>query len=118
MYLIEKWNEYANNQKAAGKYQLFTTLTYRTPVLIENNYIEVEIQNQSQEHLMVEERQELIDFLRKQLNNYQLQLRTRLNEAGKNENEAYTNKEKYQQMVEKNPELEDFRKQLGLELEL
>jgi hypothetical protein len=32
-------------------------------------------------------------------------------------NEAYTIKEKYQKMVEKNPQLEDFRQQLGLELD-
>ena len=66
---------------------------------------------------MVEERQELIDYLRKQLKNYQLQLRTKITESKKSEETAYTNKEKYQKMVEKNPELEEFRKQLGFELE-
>ena len=116
--LIEVWNDYAQRQKTLGKPQLFITLTSRAPVIIENNFIELEIQNQSQEKMMVEERQDLIDFLRKQLNNYKLQLRTKVNEQSNNENEAYTNKEKYQKMVEKNPELEEFRKQLGFELEL
>lgn len=116
--LLKAWEEYANKQRGAGKYQLHSTLTFTKPVLLENNMIELEIQNESQQHLLVEERQGLIDFLRKQLRNYQLQLRTKIMEKGKTEDTAYTNKEKYQKMVEKNPDLEEFRRQLGFELEL
>jgi DNA polymerase-3 subunit gamma/tau len=78
--------------------------------------IELTIHNQAQENLMNEEKSALMDYLRTALNNYHMQLTTLLvEEAGAQE--AYTIKEKYQKMVEKNPELEDFRKQLGLELD-
>ncbi len=115
--LQKVWEDYANKQRTAGKYQLHTTLTFRKPVLKENNIIELEIQNDSQLQLLTEEKQQLIDYLRKHLNNYKLQLKTNVIEQSKNEDTAYTNKEKYQKMIEKNPDLEEFRKQLGFELE-
>ena len=115
--MLQVWNTYAEIQKTAGKYQLNSTLTYRKPTLQDDNCIQLEIQHQSQEQLLIEEKQSLIDYLRKQLNNYKLQLRTVIIET-KDDSTAYTNKEKYQKMVEKNPDLEEFRKQLGFELEL
>jgi DNA polymerase-3 subunit gamma/tau len=114
--LHERWNDYAIKQKSEGKPQLHATLTMNKPVLLTDDRIELIIHNQAQENLMNEEKAALMDYLRTVLNNYHLQLSTRLvEEAGAQE--AYTIKEKYQKMVEKNPELEDFRKQLGLELD-
>ena len=46
-----------------------------------------------------------------------MQLITRIEERTGTDDVAYTNKERYLKMVEKNPDLEEFRKQLGLELE-
>jgi DNA polymerase III subunit gamma/tau len=114
--LLTAWNDYARAQKANGKHQLFTTLTMNLPDIISEEKLELVIHNQAQENLMSEEKTALMDFLRKKLNNYALQLNTRLvEEAGAQE--AYTIKEKYQKMVEKNPDLEEFRRQLGLELD-
>jgi DNA polymerase-3 subunit gamma/tau len=114
--LLNAWNEYAKSQKAFGKHQLFTTLTMNLPDIISEDKLELVIHNQAQENLMAEEKSALMDYLRKKLNNYYLQLNTRLvEEAGSQE--AYTIKEKYQKMVEKNPDLEEFRRQLGLELD-
>jgi DNA polymerase III subunit gamma/tau len=76
----------------------------------------LEIVNLSQENLLNEEKQIMMDFLRETLNNYHLQLKTILVEAPKDET-IYTSKEKYQKMVERNPTLEEMRKQLGLELD-
>lgn len=114
--LLNAWNEYAKSQKTIGKHQLFTTLTMNLPDIISEDKLELVIHNQAQENLMAEEKSALMDYLRKKLNNYYLQLNTRLvEEAGSQE--AYTIKEKYQKMVEKNPDLEEFRRQLGLELD-
>ncbi len=112
-----KWSEFALKEKAAGKHQLFTTLTHRKPVLINDHLIEVEIVNMSQENLLIQEKKVLMDYLRIELNNHQLQLTIKLNETTKDET-VYTSKEKYQKMVERNPALEDMRKKLGLELDM
>ncbi len=114
--LMEAWLEFAHKEKAAGKPQLYITLTHRKPSLLPENIIELEIVNLSQENLINEEKQLMMDYLRSKLNNYQLQLKTKLVEAPVEET-VYTSKEKYQKMVEKNPSLEEMRKQLGLELD-
>lgn len=114
--LMEAWLEFAHKEKAAGKPQLYITLTHRKPSLLPDNIIELEIVNLSQENLINEEKQLMMDYLRSKLNNYQLQLKTKLVEAPVEET-VYTSKEKYQKMVEKNPSLEEMRKQLGLELD-
>ena len=88
------------------------------PTILENYQIELLIDNHSQEEFFQEERTELVSFLRKSLRNYTLNVHVKFDENVATGEVAYTNKEKYQKMVEKNPGLDDFRKQLGLELEL
>ena len=88
------------------------------PSIQENYQIELLIDNPSQDEFFQEEKSELVSFLRKSLNNYTLNVYVKLDDSVKSGEVAYTNKEKYQKMVEKNPGLDDFRKQLGLELEL
>ncbi len=115
--LQKVWEEFALLQQQEKKIQLFTTLTMDKPILLDEKTIELVIHNQSQNNLLQEEKQRLMDYLRKQLNNFQLQLLTRIEERAGTDDVAYTNKERYLKMVEKNPDLEEFRKQLGLELE-
>ncbi len=115
--LQKVWEDFALQQQREKKIQLFTTLTMDKPILLDEKTIELVIHNQSQNNLLQEEKQNLMDYLRKQLNNFHLQLITRIEERAGTDDVAYTNKERYLKMVEKNPDLEEFRKQLGLELE-
>ncbi|MBK7683765.1 MAG: DNA polymerase III subunit gamma/tau [Bacteroidetes bacterium] len=116
--LLKFWKMYSDQALADGKIQLSTTMNINTPVIHENYQIELLIDNPAQQELFQEERTELVNFLRKRLNNYTLNVYVKLDDSAKSGEVAYTNKEKYQKMVEKNPGLDDFRKQLGLELEL
>ena len=115
--LEKTWNDYALKVKSVGKHQLFSTLTHRKPVLLDENVIELEIINLSQENLLNEEKNSLMEFLRNSLKNFQLQLKTTVAEFQKDQ-PVYTSKEKYQKMVERNPALEEMRKKLGLELDM
>ena len=112
------WVSYADQMKASGKYQLHTTLTMKMPELKEGHIIELTIHNPSQDELLNEEKSDLLDFLRTQLGNYSLVMRTKLEAVSADPEQTFTNKEKYKKMAEKNPGLDDFRRQLGLELEL
>jgi hypothetical protein len=76
------------------------------------------LHNPSQQELLIEEGPGLMDHLRTQLNHYRLTLKTKLDPVSNDPEAAFTNKEKYLKMAEKNPELDAFRRQLGLELEL
>ncbi len=112
--LDKAWNEFAAKEKAAGKHQLFSTLTHRKPKLISDDLIELEIVNISQENLLNEEKKALMDYLRSALKNDKIQFQVKLLDSPKDET-VYTAKEKYQKMVERNPALEEMRKKLGLE---
>lgn len=59
----------------------------------------------------------LLDIIRKDLNNYSVQLSTPIEEVvtGK---KAYTPKEKYEKMLEQNPHLDMLRQKFGLELDM
>lgn len=112
------WKEYADKVNADGKLQLNATLTMNEPVLKDDFVIELILNNQAQEDLLRDEKSELIQFLRERLNNGLINVITRKEMKSDDPENAYTNKEKYIKMVEKNQGLDDFRKQLGLELEL
>jgi DNA polymerase-3 subunit gamma/tau len=115
--LVAVWNAYADEMKKAGKLQLYTTLIHTSPEL-NGNEITLEVQNLAQQEMVTEESVQLLDTIRPKLKNFSIVIRTRLAAQAVDPESAYTNKEKYQKMAEKHPGLDDFRKQLGLELEL
>ncbi len=115
---MEVWKEYAENKLKEGKQQLNTSLTMNPPVIKDNFEIELVLHNQAQEEMLRDEKAELLTFLRAVLRNHKIQLITRLDSQATDPEQAFTNKDKYIKMVEKNQGLDDFRKQLGLELEL
>ncbi len=115
--LINRWNEYAELVKKQGKINLFTLLTANAPVLQPGFQIELAIENKIQENQLMHERIDLLNFLRKDLNNYQIELITKLVENTEKKR-LYTSVDKYQHMLEKNPKLEEFKKRFNLDLEL
>lgn len=117
--LQEVWKAYAEQVKKEGKLQLYTTLTMSVPTIDLNGFeILFALHNPSQQELLIEEGPGLMDHLRTRLNHYRLTLKTKLDPVSNDPEAAFTNKEKYLKMAEKNPELDAFRRQLGLELEL
>ena len=79
--------------------------------------LELKLDNKAQEITMKERKSDLLDFLRSELRNQQIQLTTNLVETVGN-SKPYTAEDKYRAMVEKNPELKTLREGLDLELEL
>ena len=65
---------------------------------------------------MEEEKVDLLTFLSKELNNGKIRLNIRLSEIGENKF-ALTNKDRFLEMMKRNPELEVLTNSLGLELE-
>ncbi|HEY0769148.1 MAG TPA: DNA polymerase III subunit gamma/tau, partial [Sphingobacteriaceae bacterium] len=113
---LKIWNEYAETIKKAGKINLFTIMTANAPFLKENFIIEVVIENKIQETQLMMEKIDLLNFLRVELQNYAIEIETRQAEQN-TKRKLYTSTEKYQHMVEKNPNLEEFRKRFNLGLD-
>ena len=78
--------------------------------------IELKIDNKIQERLIIDRRMDILGFLRKELNNYKIQLHTKIDEE-ESESKAYFPKEIFDKMAEKNPSLKELKDKLDLELD-
>jgi len=114
--LLNFWNQYAEKIKREGKINIYTIMTANPPALLENFVIELAIENKVQEELLMNEKVDLLNFLRTELKNFGIELITKHVEAtGKKH--LYTSTEKYKHMVEKNPKLEEFRRRFNLDID-
>ncbi len=115
--IIEKaWNEYTTSISDTSKL-LYVTLTKNKPVLKDNNTIELEIDNRVQEEEIKARKSEIMDYLRKSAKNYSIQLETVIVQSQEKSGMVYTDTDKYNKMVEKNPELQKMKDELNLEIE-
>jgi len=114
--MLKYWNEYAKTMKKDGKINIFTIMTSNPPALLENYIIEMPIENKIQENLLVDEKVELLNFLRTKLKNFGIEIITKQIEST-SKKRLYTSTEKYNHMVEKNPKLEEFRRRFNLDID-
>lgn len=113
--LRKTWKLYADAMNEAGKRSLHATLTLFQPELDQEN-IHFKVANRVQEEDLKLIRVEMMDFLRKRLNNSHLQLEVHLAETNEQKLTFLSERDKYELMVKKNPALEELRKRLGLDL--
>ena len=114
--MLKLWNQYAQKAKQDGKINVFTLMTANAPTLLENYQIELIIENKIQENQLGNEKIDLLNFLRVELQNFSVDIVTKQIEQT-DKKRLYTSSDKYQHMVEKNPNLEEFRKRFNLDLD-
>lgn len=114
--LLKYWNIYAEKIKQAGKINIFTVMTANPPRLLENFVIELLIENKIQENLLSAEKVDLLNFLRVELKNFGIDLITRQMEQTQKKR-LYTSSDKYQHMLKKNPNLDEFKRRFNLDLD-
>jgi len=113
---LEKlWDEFAASIKMESP-NFFSTLTKRKPELKDNFLIELLIDNKVQEDEIILRKADLLGFLRKNLNNFKIQLNTQI-VLTQEKTKPYTPEEKFNKMAEKNPELINLKKTLDLEID-
>lgn len=113
--MLNIWNERVNHL-FAGKHSLLASFTKHPPKLKDEFTIELELDGAHQLEQIQETKTELVDAIRKELNNFSVQLETPVKEVI-TKKKAYTPKEIYQQMVQENPNLEKLRQALDLDLD-
>ncbi len=96
---------------------LLSSLTKRPPILMDAHLIELKLDSEHELEKVNLNKTALLDIIRKDLNNYSVQLSTPIEEVvtGK---KAYTPKEKYEKMLHQNPHLDMLRQKFGLELDM
>ncbi|MBL7893374.1 MAG: DNA polymerase III subunit gamma/tau [Bacteroidia bacterium] len=114
--LENTWNLYAKEIQQKGKINLYSTLSFRKPLLKENFTIEFTIENKVQQEVLEQERLDLLSFLRKQLNNYSINLKTMINTV-ESERKPYTTGDKFKRMAEKNPAINKLKQVFDLDID-
>jgi len=113
--LIIYWDEFAETLKKDSPH-LYSTLKSSRPVILDEWNIGFTVDNKVLDDELTLRKTEMLEFLRTRLNNFRIQLKTTIAEVQKNL-KPYTDKEKYEMMAGKNPELRTLREELDLEIE-
>ena len=112
--MVATWNQFSKKVEEEGKYNLLSHLTMGVPKL-EGTLIHLEFPNDTFKVEVEREKYELLGFLRKELNNYDIDLSIEVNETSA-KRYAYTAREKYDKLREKNPMLDKLREDFDLDL--
>ncbi len=108
------WNEYVSKIEKQGKYNLGSILSIDTPKLNDTT-ISLKFPNATNK-LEVERQQfELLGFLRQKLNNFDINLSITVNEEMAKKY-AYTAREKFEKLKEKNPNIDLLRQTFDLDI--
>ena len=112
--LKRKWNLFAEKQKDKGNINVYRALAYSKPKLVSENKIYYEFASLTMERSIENEKETLTQFLKKELNNYSIEIETYVNES-KKEVLPYTPKDKYNYFVKKNSLVKTLKENLNLD---
>ncbi|MFO7830009.1 MAG: DNA polymerase III subunit gamma/tau [Bacteroidales bacterium] len=113
--LIEKWHQFSDN--LGNKPRIFNTLTSKDPKLEDNYIVSFVIDNNLQEAKINEIRNELLAFLKSELQNTMIDLKLVITDEQDDSNKLYTSEDKYKHMLSKNENLGKLKQEFNLDLE-
>ena len=113
--LLKYWDVFVTKLETDGKYNLAAILQIDTPQLIDIQTIRLEFPNNTNKIEVERQQSELLQYLRKALNNFSISLDIIVNETLEKKY-AYTPEDKYEKLVEKNKHIELLRKIFELDL--
>jgi DNA polymerase-3 subunit gamma/tau len=113
--LIAEWKNYAEGYKTQEP-RMYSTLIAHEPLLKDRTTIEFSVSNQLQEEAIRNIKVNLLNYLKKSLNNYTIDIVTNITEKTES-NKLYTSEDKFEHMVKKNPDLYKLKQQFNLDFE-
>ncbi len=108
------WNNYVKSLEKNGKYNLASILSIDSPK-VQDTTIHLEYPNATNKIEVERNQYELLGFIRKSVNNFDINLSITVNEEMEKQY-AYTPIEKYEKLKEKNPNLDTLRKTFNLDI--
>lgn len=112
--MIQHWDFIADRFYKTGRMLMYSTMKMSVPVL--NGYIiNIELPNEGSKISFEENKYDLVNYLRKKLNNYSIEIHIQVNETIKIK-KAFTVEDKFDYLVEINPDLELLVKTFDLNL--
>jgi DNA polymerase-3 subunit gamma/tau len=108
------WSKLIEYFKASGKSNISLALEIHAPKLLPDNIIHLLLSNSAQLEMILEEKHVILDYLRKNLKNKNIEITTAISKNLQQKN-PYTNKDKFNKMVESNKHLEVLKRKLSLD---
>lgn len=112
--LIRCWDAFI--ETAGEKVYLKNTMINCKPVLQDNFYFEVAVHNPGQQDELVNNSLDILNFLRYNLHNTRIQMRTRISEVNE-KHLAYTTIEKYNLLLQINPVIAKLKEEFDLRID-
>ena len=112
--LIDTWNKYVKIIEDKGQRNLASILSIDTPKL-KGTTIHLEFPNETNKVEVERQQYNLLAFIRKTLNNFDINLSITVNEVLEKKY-AYTTQDKFEKLKTKNPNIETLRKTFGLDI--
>ena len=112
--MLEQWLKYAQRMEDKGYRIVASLLTINDPIL-EGTTIIHELPNESSKIDFEKEKPELLGYLRGKLHNHDITINVKVNEELVVK-KAFTNQDKYNRLVELNPNLELLKKMFDLDV--
>ncbi|GAB1855514.1 hypothetical protein MHTCC0001_03480 [Flavobacteriaceae bacterium MHTCC 0001] len=112
--LIDCWKTFTAKTQKNGKHNLASILAIDTPK-VKGTTVYLEFPNETNKVELERQQYELMQFLRQSLNNYDIQLSITVNEEV-SKKYAYTTREKFEKLKEKNAAIESLRRTFDLDI--
>jgi len=104
------WMEFAETRKPyKAEYQLLTQ-----EIILQEKTIVLHLHNPVQETLLSDLKSDIVDYIREKIKNYSLQVIGELQHTDDHK-AIYTNREKFEHLAKKNPNLYQLKDRLGLD---
>ena len=113
--LEQSWKKFQTKISNSGRKNLESILSISNPELKENNKVEYTLTNNTSRLELNKNKNELIDFLKKDLENDNISIEVKVNKL-KEKKFIYTPTEKYDKLKKLNPNIETLRKEFKLNL--
>ena len=113
--LEQSWKKFQTKISKSGRKNLESILSISNPELKENNIVEYTLTNNTSRLELNKNKNELIDFLKKDLKNDNISIEVKVNKL-KEKKFIYTPTEKYDKLKKLNPNIETLRKEFKLNL--
>jgi DNA polymerase III subunit gamma/tau len=111
--LMQVWKELAESFMDDSR-SLYVAMTKHEPDL-KGSTIHIDVDNAIQADEISERKLQLLNHLRKELNNYAIRIEVRITENNQQQ-KAYLPKEKLQKLIEKNPDIQRLATELDLDI--
>tara|TARA_Y100001933_G_scaffold24841_1_gene20989 strand:+ start:4096 stop:5865 length:1770 start_codon:yes stop_codon:yes gene_type:complete len=109
------WKNIVDDYKSKQKNNIAIILSSNSPIIKNDNEINIFVNNLSQIELIEDEKYKILNYLKEKLSNNNINLNIEMIKEEHKEKIPYTNTDKFNKMIESNPLLNELRINLGLD---